>query len=303
VLINLAIYGSLKLTDAAVFYLNQKRRLELGVGVFHTFEPRRDKTFPGVENFFVERQFGVGGLLRYPLNRFQRVEASLEIRGVDRTYFTDYTGDLGSEWERLNGGVEPELVASALIGYDTMRLHAFAGPVGGSALVGQVSVGNLPSRQITYARLMGDAQQRFRIIGRSNLFFRLAAGSSMGGGRFAPQFFLYSVDNLEGFRFGDNRLLGQYYGVANARLNIPIDWLVQVPIFTGLFAIGGFDFGYVVDHFSDAWDNRVLDGVLGADIALGALVVQLHWGKLIDTGGQIGKAPWVFNLNFRYLYF
>jgi hypothetical protein len=302
VIVNLAIYGSLKLTDAAVFYLNRAKRPEYGFGLFHTFEPRRDKTFPGVTNYFLQRSFGAAGLIRYPLDRFRRIEGSLEIRGIDRFAFTDYGGDLSSDWTRLNRGIEPELVASTLVGYDTMRLHALAGPVEGSSLLASLSAGYLPVRQFTYLRFLGDAQHRFDIVGRTNLLLRGALGATSPG-RFSPQFFLVPVGNLEGFRFGDDRLLGNYFYLANLRLNVPLDWLVQLPLFTAIYGVAGFDFGAATDHFGDAWRSRTLAGVLGTDLALGALVLQLHFGKLIDIGGTTRSEPWVFNLNLRYLYF
>ncbi|HEY3450063.1 MAG TPA: hypothetical protein VGK67_27165 [Myxococcales bacterium] len=302
VLINMAVYGSLKLTDASVFYLNQAKRPELGVGAFHTFEPLRDKTFPGVENFFLQREFGAAGLVRYPLDRFQRVDASLEIRGLERWAFTDYTGQLSDAWQRANGGIEPEVVASAQYGYDTTRLHVAAGPVAGSSFLASVSGGYLPVRQFGYGRFMIDAQHRIEIIGRTHLTFRAAAGASTGG-RFSPQFFLYSVDNLEGYRFGDTRLLGDHFYAANVRLTVPVDWLLQVPLFSGLYVVGGTDFGAAFDDWNLAWKERSLSAVLGADIAMGGLLFQLHWGKLIGIGSLNGPESWVFNLNIKYLYF
>lgn len=302
VLVNLAVYGSFKLTDASAFYINQSKRPELGIGAFHTFEAQRDKTFPEVGNYYLQREFGAAGLIRYPIDRFRRVEGSLEIRGIERFSFTDYTGDLSNEWQRRNGGIEPEVVASGLIGYDTTRLHALAGPIEGTSLMGSASLGYLPVREFAYARFLGDAQQRFRIIGRTNLLLRAAVGTSTAG-RFAPQFFLSSVDNLEGYHFGDIRLLGDNFYATNVRLNVPVDWLVQVPFFTGLYAIGGFDFGAVFDHWHDAWQERSLAAVLGGDVALGGILFQFHWGKLLSIQSRNGPEAWVFNLNLKYLYF
>jgi hypothetical protein len=302
VILNLAVYGSFKLTDAAAFYLNQSHRLEYGFGLFHNFEPLRDKTFPNVTNYYYQRNFGVAGLVRYPLDRFRRVEASLEVRGVDRFAFTDYTGDLSHAWSQLNGGIDAEVVASVLAGYDSMRLHFLAGPVEGTSILATLSGGYLPGRDFAYLRFLGDAQHRFDIFGRTNLLLRAAVGATSQG-RFSPQFFLTPVDNLEGYRFGDDRLLGNYFYVANLRLSVPLDVLVQVPFLTAIYGVGGFDFGAATDQLSDAWRNRSLAGVLGTDVALGALLLQFHFGKLIDIGGAPGSAPWVFNLNLRYLYF
>ncbi len=300
-LVNLAVYGSLRLTDALLFYLDQTKRPAMGLGLFHTFEPQRDKTFPNVLNFYIQREFGVAGMLSYPLDRFRRIEGSLELRGVERFNFTDYTGDLAVPWAVLNAGIEPEVVASTTFGWDTMRLHAYAGAIEGSSLLAQLSFGYLPVRQFPYFRAVLDAQHRFRLFGRTNILARVAGGATSQG-RFAPQFYLYSIGNLEGYRFGDVRLLGNYYGVANLRLNVPLDQMINIPIFTGLYGIGGFDFGSVFDQPGLGWQQRSLAAVIGADAALGALVLQLHFGRLLDIGTINGPEPWVFQLNFRYLY-
>ena len=41
-------------------------------------------------------------------------------------------------------------VVSALIGHDTMRLHAYAGPIEGTSVLGSVSVGYLPQRLVEW---------------------------------------------------------------------------------------------------------------------------------------------------------
>jgi len=302
VLINVAVYGSLKLTDASVFYLNQSGRLQMGVGAFHTFEPLRDKTFPGVENFYLQREFGAAGLVSYPIDRFQRVDASMELRGVDRWSFTDYTGTLSHAWRSANSGIEPEVVASVQYGYDVTQLNVAAGPVAGSSFVVSASGGYLPVRQFGYGRFLVDAQHRIQIYGRTHLTLRASTGVGTGG-QFSPQFFLYSVDNMEGYRFGDTRLLGDSFYVANLRLTIPVDWLVQVPLLSGLYFVSGADFGAAFDDWHNAWKQRSLSTVLGADLAMGGLLFQLHWGKLLGIGSVNGPESWVFNLNIKYLYF
>ncbi len=299
--VNLAIHGSLTLTEGSLFYLNQTRRLEWGMGIFHTFEPLRDRTFKDTENYYLLREFGVAGLVAYPLDRFRRVEASLQIQGIERFDFTDYNGDLNSEWQRLNAGVEPQLVASALIGLDTMRMHAFAGPIDGLSLLLEGEVGYLPVRKFSYLRADTDMQIRFRLIGRTHIFWRVALGGSTGG-RFAPPFFLSNYGNLEGFRSGDSRLLGNWFYVTNLQLRLPLDIFIQTPLFSSVYGLAGLDFGAAFDSFSEAWPRRSLAGVLGADFIIGGLVFGLHFGRLLNIQSQVGPEPWVVNVNLGYLF-
>lgn len=300
-LVNLAIHGSLTLTEGSLFYFNQAQRPEWGIGTFHTFEPIRDRTFKNTENYYLLREFGVAGLVRYPWNRFSRVEASLQVQGIERFDFTDYNGDLHSEWQRLNAGVEPQLVASALIGLDTMRMHALAGPIDGLSLLLEGEFGYLPVRKFSYLRGDTDMQVRFRLIGRTHLFWRAALGGSTGG-RFAPPFFLSNHGNMEGFHSGDSRLLGNWFYVTNLQFRLPLDALIQTPFLSGLYGLAGLDFGAAFDSFSDAWPRRSLAGVLGADFIFGGLVFELHFGRILDIGSQIGPEPWVVNMNLRYLF-
>ncbi len=299
--INLAIYGQLELTDASAIYLDQSRRPALGLGLFHTFEPVRDKTFPETLNYYLARRFGLVALAQYPFDRFRRIEANLQLRGVERFSFTDRTGLLGGQWRDLNGGVEPELAASLAFGQDTQQLHFFAGPISGSSAFATLGLGYLPQRESAYLQGLLDLQQRVRLIGRSSLLGRLAYGTTTTN-RFAPQFYLFAVGNLEGFHLGDLRLLADNYYVSNLKLSFPVDPFLQIPFLSGIFGVAGLDFGAAFDRYGDAWEKRSLSAVLGTDLALGVLVLQLHFGKLIPIGGEVGAEPWAFNLGLRYLY-
>ena len=71
--------------NGAVTYLNQARRLNWGIGVFRLrgtfYENTLDQTYR-------ETSTGGFGLIRYPLSRFTRVEARLQLEYADRTdYF------------------------------------------------------------------------------------------------------------------------------------------------------------------------------------------------------------------------
>ena len=68
--------------NADVFYLNQKRRLNWGIGAFRlagTFEERETETL------YDEKSTGIYGELRYPFSRFTRIEAQSRLEYSDRT--------------------------------------------------------------------------------------------------------------------------------------------------------------------------------------------------------------------------
>jgi hypothetical protein len=66
--------------NAAVTYLNKKRRLNWGIGIYHLY----DEYYNDYEGYFYERQ--AGGLihLNYPISKFNRVEATSYIRYSDK---------------------------------------------------------------------------------------------------------------------------------------------------------------------------------------------------------------------------
>ncbi len=67
--------------SGSVFYLNQKNRLNWGVGAFRT----KGLFFAGdFRTVFKETTFGVFGDVRWPFSRFSRVEAQLRVERSDR---------------------------------------------------------------------------------------------------------------------------------------------------------------------------------------------------------------------------
>jgi hypothetical protein len=71
--------------NGSVTYLNQTRRLNWGMGAYRVHGSFYDNTFDRV---YDESAVGVFGLLLYPLSRFSRLEARLQLAWSDRTDFT-----------------------------------------------------------------------------------------------------------------------------------------------------------------------------------------------------------------------
>ena len=67
-----------------VFYLNQRRRLNWGLGVFRVAGAFQENNF---ETVYTERSSGVYGALRYPFSRFTRVEGQSRVEYSDRNDF------------------------------------------------------------------------------------------------------------------------------------------------------------------------------------------------------------------------
>jgi hypothetical protein len=348
-LINLAIYGSFDLTDALAFYVDKSERMIWGIGAFHTFQQGRDTQFASArqcyqpltvqnqsaacEILYLQRMFGVEGLLSYPLSTFSRVDASARVMGVTRSFFDNFAYDRfgipaanvpAADLNEIRG-FDPQSEVSVAYGWDTTR-YGPGGATGGRSLLLQFGAGAIPTRgaEGLYTYLQGDAIQTFRIIGRSKLNLRLATGAAQGS-RFGRRFYLSSFDNLRGFRWGDARLLGDGYYVGQAELNFPLDVLIRFAFFSGITGVVGFDFGGVVDSnravqnhagrgytklratLDEAWANRTADYVLGVNLGLGPFELRVQFARNIDLGGMIptdsGRPEWVPNISLHYVYF
>ncbi len=346
-LANLAIYGSFDLTDFLAFYVDKSQRLIWGGGLYYTFQQGRDTRFKDAELcntptgtttqnacqvFYLQRQFGAEGLLSYPLSTFSRIEGSAKVQGLDRTILDNGILDrnfnpVSLDNSQLAGirGLDPEVEVSATYGWDTTR-YGPGGAIGGSSFIAELGVGDLPTRGADgpFAFVQTDAISTLRLIGRSKISGRAAAGLAQGS-RFGRHFYLSSFDNLRGFRFSDPRLLGDGYYVAQAEFQFPLDILIRFAFFSGITGVVGFDFGGVFETNSallnhpgqgklraaltEAWANRNADYVLGINFGLGPFELRVQFAHGVDVGGIIpqtddaGHPTWVPNISLHYAYF
>jgi hypothetical protein len=341
VFLDLAVYGSFDYTQGLVLYENRAGRMAWVLGAFHFVQQQVDRFDESLA--YYQRDFGVVGGLRYPLDRFRRVELELTLGGVNRHCLTDFDGqtllvcgglqDVGNapgyyrdraDWEQQNGGVNFTVSPTLRYGYDTVRFDYFTGPISGSSLLLELGGGYLPGRGAVHGFARLDAQRYFQLLGRSNIMFRAAGGTSFSpGGRSSAwerSWWLTSADNLRGFYALElENLVGQHYYVANAELQFPLDALVRLFLFDTIEAVAALDFGGVFDRFSTgadaagnaepgAWDSRTLTGVLGFNVLFGPLLLRVHFGHPFDIGGLETPAlreddRWVTNITLRYFFF
>ena len=347
-LANLAIYGSFDLTDALAFYVDRSERLSWGFGLFDTFQQGRDVRFPSAskcgqpvpagqqgnacEVFYLEKQYGVQGLLSYPLSTFSRIEGTARLQGVSRSLLDNGIVDANfgpafladSEIAGIRG-FDPNLEVSGTYGWDTTR-YGLGGAIGGASLLVEVGAGALPGRgsDALYSYLQEDAIDTISILGRAKISGRAALGLAQGS-RFGRTFYLSSFDNLRGYRFNDPGLLGDGYYVGQAEFSFPLDILIRVAFFSNITGIVGFDFGGVFQTSTayrdypqygriraaatEAWASRTADYVLGANFGLGPFELRVQFAHGIDVGGLVperdsnGDPTWVPNISLHYAYF
>jgi hypothetical protein len=312
-LLNLAVYGSFKLTDGVLIYVNQESRTTWGTGLFQSLRFRIDDTFgdQGVNFFSGERYFGAVGSARYPLSTFLYVQGDLTAGGA--SYFIDsYTAfrlnnpsfnpagmDLYTPWLAANDEVRFQTELTGQIGYNTIRYHYATGPLSGSSALLEASVGSQPFNNEVYSNLRLDLERYFPIYGRSNIFIRGAGGTTFGG-RYARSYYLSSFDTLRGVNFGDEDwLLGRHFAYSTVELQVPLNDIIRVAFLSDLEAIAGVDVGGVGNTARRMWDRRTLNYALGFNVALGPLLMRLHFAHPVDIGARAGLPDdgWVTNFS------
>ncbi len=316
-LLTLAVYGSFDLTDGYLLYINDESRTTWGGGLFQSLRFRVDRTFEddegGSNTFFTsgERYFGVLGSLRYPLSTFFYLQGDLSLGGTkyfldDPTEFylffperNEANRELLSAWNARNRAIRFQTEVSGQVGYDSLKYHYATGPLAGSSALLETTVGVQPFDNEAYSNIRLDAERYFPIFGRTHVFLRGGAGTTLGG-RYARSYFLSSFDTLRGVNFGDERwLLGRHFLYSTMELQLPLNDIVRVAFLSDLEAVAGIDFGGVGENLRDLREHRVLDAAVGFNIALGPLLMRLHFAKPIDIGAEAGKPDpgWVTNFS------
>ena len=208
------------------------------------------------------------------------------------------------DWERLNGKARLQTETTLRTGVDTIRYHALTGPLAGSSFLFETVGGWQPIEKHTWATFRLDAEHYIPLpfVEGANLGFRAGAGTSLAG-PYGRSFLLYSFDTLRGVRFNDAEwLLGRHYWFSRAELQVPLDFILRSALFSTVEGIVGVDFGAVADEIPNLWDRRVLDIALGANVALGPIVLRLHWAKNIDTGTEVPeRRVWIPNISLSYM--
>ncbi len=338
--VDLAVYGSFSYTQGLVLFENRAHRTAWALGAYQFVTLQFDRLNPTLS--FLQRDFGVRGILRFPIDRFRRVEAELNLGGLQRYCLTDEGFDFTfacrglyaarpeypttADWERRNGGVNPIANPVFRFGYDTVRFDRYEGPIDGSSLLFELGGNVVPTRGAVSGFTRLDAERYWHLFGRSKFFLRLASAITFAPNDnsriWAKSWWLTSADNLRGFYPLDFAyLIGQNYYVVNAELHIPLDVLVRILFFDYMAFVVAFDFGGVFNRWETrlepstgrvleygAWESRSLTGVLGLNMLIGPLLFRIHFGHPFDIGGEItpamiGNTAWVTNFSLRYFFF
>lgn len=298
----LNFYGSVSNSDLAATYYYLRRRVDLGVGLFHyknyysSAITSVGELLPG-DTFFSERNYGLYGVASYPFSTFRRLDLELELMRSQRTLLDiDPTGQyLIATDERTVTLAQPSLSFV----HDSAFFGGY-GPVTGSRLVlswaPALPLGGEALRRQTFAL---DARRYWQPFRRNTLALRLIGAVSDGSD--SRKFVLGGPFTLRGYRFYDfetiDKLAGSKLAMANFEYRLPfVDYLIfGWPSRWGLSGLGGtlfFDIGA-------AWDGKLrmfgpddrgrtalrdlrADYGLGLRTRLSFLAIKLDWAWKTD---------------------
>lgn len=252
-------------SNVQIFYAYQPRRIDLGLGVFHS-----KYYYVDFDNrLFSDRTYGFQASASRPFSRFTRLELDGLMVFIDRRYFgSDSLGNYDDRSDRVGLGVLSLVHDNASWG--------MTGPMNGRRY--RVSFEYAPGgrKGIAYQALTSDLRQYTRLGKRYSLALRVSAGGTLGGDK-DKRFYLGGVSNwigskiaspsvydVEGLYFSEvvtpfrgydlYAISGNKYMVANAEFRFPfVDQLaMRFPLPLVLSQVGGALF----TDFGSAWTDN-----------------------------------------------
>jgi len=191
--------------NGTVFYLDQSRRLNWGVGVYRT----RGYFYTGdLDQTYQESAYGGYVSLRYPLSRFSRVEGQLGVAYSDKTSYTFPTDQLTVGFPHRSG-----MITSNYLSYvHDNTVWVATGPIDGSFADVTAGVTNdLQNARIDSWLVAGDVRRYLRTGLRTALALRAFAFYS--GGEFPERVAIGGSWALRGYPeysyvAGDHAVMG-----------------------------------------------------------------------------------------------
>jgi len=245
------IGGFLDNLNGSVFYLNQQRRLNWGVGVYRLAGLFYESSF---ETLFEERSLGGFAEVRWPFSRFSRVEAAFRLERSDR-------------FDILGGDVdEPRRVgllatnAMAFVHDNTLWLPT--GPVDGARRNLTLEVSNDLSSGRFDAWTVSLDQRRYVRLG-SESAYALRLYGVWSDGRRPRTVNVGGSWGLRGYpRFGP--IAGHRAFLINQEIRIPLSTFLAIGLPIGELRFPGVQ-GAIFTDVGGAWTDRsVARGVLGS---------------------------------------
>lgn len=250
-------------TNIQLFYLNNTKRIDWGLGGYHT----KNYYIDPVDRLFSDRVYGLAGYAQYPFSKFSRVGLDISHMYIDRRYYDPPYDDSNNK------------ITTAELSWVTDNiLWGVTGPVNGRRYkVMFERTLNIYEQSIDYYAVQFDFRKYYHFAKRFGIALRAAGGVSMGGdpkqyflggtsnwiGSALPELDIYGVENLyfskvitplRGYNYYE--VQGSKFGMANVEFRFPfVDYfIVKFPLPIVITQMRGAVFLDV----GAAWDENVL---------------------------------------------
>jgi hypothetical protein len=261
--------------NIAITRTSLHKRMNYAYGIFNFSGRRYDLT--DVDEFYWERVFGGYFVLSYPLNVFQRIEASTQISNSDKDNYS-------VERKAL-------MVSNSLSFISDNSMWTSTGPIDGHrAFISLAFTSDIKHSNVNYYTLLADYRQYFRLTTRSAIASRFQL--FWNEGKEARRYFMGGSWDLRGYDRWSLR--GTKLWLTSHELRFPLIDAIGVK-----FPFGGIGFGAIRGAlFFDAgsvWDTKYEDtkGSFGLGLRLnflGAIVFRYDTGyKIIDNFRTVDK--------------
>lgn len=281
-------------SNVQLYYFYNKKRTNLGLGLFHT----KNYYIDTYDYLFSDRFYGFQGFARYPFSTFKRLDFTLSQYFIDREYldFDDTRENRSSQ------------VTTADLSYVLDNIvWGLTGPINGrrAKFSASTAVNLFDSKDIEYYAFEFDYRKYWHIKNTFSFAFRLSGGASFG--KTPKQYFLGGTTNWIGNRTLDAKvyevenlyfadvitplrgvpyyeLSGNRYGLINAEFRFPlIDYFImRFPLPIALSRVQG----VIFTDIGSAWfDDQFKGGVsTGSTNYLRDIKVGFGTGMRLNLG-------------------
>ncbi len=248
----------------AVTRMDLSRRTHIATGLYHF----AGQYYSRYDYWFWERRYGGYAALSYPLSKFKRIEANLNVRFSDKEWYA-------------TGYRRKALLMSNFVSYvKDNSLWGPSGPIDGTRL--NVTVGNtldIAHSNVNFITAIVDYRRYFRLSNQSAHALRI--WTQMNHGKESTPFFMGGSWDLRGY--GLWRLWGTKLALVSNELRFPF-----IDRFSLHFPFGGLAFsairGALFLDAGNAWENH-LDNLLGST----GFGVRLRLANMLILRFDVGR--------------
>ncbi|MBT3168661.1 MAG: hypothetical protein HN952_07295 [Candidatus Cloacimonetes bacterium] len=219
--VELGVTGDLEKSNISVQYLNLANRIDYGIGAFHLYDEwiyYYENTYDSNDYYFQrirKKDYGIFGILRYPFNKFWRVDFQSIFYKSKLNY--DFAAENDTEWQEDYWDAESEYFVSPQINlvHDN-AIYSSTGPLDGSKFKITLNT-NISQYQSPNSQIYADIRN-YTLLGRRYSFATRFSGGKIWGDSLNIYQIDYYHDGVRGFNnlaneevlIGQNKLLGSF---------------------------------------------------------------------------------------------